>query len=334
MLAPGSSALVGPALRRYWRSALLATAVVGVPLVALLARFPVRAYSMTGVYIVSSGQSASAPAYVTDNTDRAARDYAAELTQNSKLVTAVAADMRLRPNTLVNRVTSRYDPGTSTIFVRYQGASPAEVRAFFAALNGAFGNSTPNAAFAGAALRPLRVDGHVHKAAFLVPEYPAVGLIGGLAVGAAIAITRERCNPRVGTKTDLRGYSSAAVVEIRTAADIETLLRGLLRETAAREICVLPALPGDGAVARALGGSLRARVSGSPITVSTPTGMADAVPSSDDTKYVLAVRPDDPLRQVVDVLSACPADTRLALCVGAAQTLSPDGPLVSGAVGA
>lgn len=230
-------ALAEQALRRRWRAVLLAGLVAGVPLSVAGSALPEQTYRVTQGYLVTR-DAPGAPAVVTANTDRAARDYASVLREDEQLLEDVARRSGTSAAHVRERLLTGYLPGAGTLFVRYEAADRAEVLHVLAELDRAFSATTASAP------RAVPLDA---TAVETIPNrlnpFPAAGLLVALLAAAAAAVLAERLRPRLTTPAEVRAVTSLPLLQVDAEADVALVVRRALRCQPA-EVVVLAA-PGE-----------------------------------------------------------------------------------------
>ena len=150
-------------------------------------------------------------------------------------------------------------------------------------------------------------DGKVSKELDPLRAHPALGLLGGLAVGATVALALERSRPRVSSVGQLQSVTIARVVPVLegSAASAATLAAAVFdTEPPPAVVHVVPLRPGDPGTATVVRDSLAAGIGDS----ETSTGHRPeiAVRTDADDKdgavTIVAVRPGDPLRPLANLL--------------------------------
>jgi hypothetical protein len=217
-----SLGLLGPALERFGVAVLMAVVGLGACAALVIPLVYEPAYSATRTYIVGTLPAVHGvdPELVTANIERAARDYASVLTSDDILLGAIAGDVGRTEAHVRDNVEALYLPASSSILVRYTGASQLEVFRFFAALNQQIKVSgVLTARLPAGVVRPLVPVGSPSRVSNPVLDHPWLVIPLLLPVCLGIAVLVERARPRVLSPGQLRALSGLPVVELSDPPD-------------------------------------------------------------------------------------------------------------------
>lgn len=316
--------LVEYALRRRWKLVVLATVLVGGPLAYLLAAMPATSYRVTQGYVVA-GSDTLDDGPVTANSDRAARDYASVLRNDTAVVTALSEAASVSPGRVRDRLAVGYLPGAGTLFARYEAPERQEVLNVLGALDRVLVvDGVPFGGISPGQVRPLGLPA-VERVPNRLNPFPGAGVVAALLAAVAGAVLLERMRPRVIDVGQLRQLTDRAVIEL-TEPDPLALLAFRLAAHNPEDVRVL-ALPAVSASAAdefavQLGdafdllvdtGDLSGAAQGLLVSRATGVGL-DATASA--SAWVLLVGLPAPMRPLVDALEALRLSPDVVLAVG------------------
>lgn len=311
----------GTALRRYWRTWIgLALAGVLVALTVVLVSTPT--YRATAqVFVASTGGEGTSGAQFVNQRVTTYPDVARSRTVLGSVIEDLGiqesfADLRVR-------VAAVNPPDTSQIDISVSDEDPEQAAAIADAVAQEFGLAVERLERTRDGESPVDLTVTDPATVPTSPVFPQpgllllLGLVVGLALGAAAAVVRSRTDTRLYTEDDVRSAWGAGAEDLPVSAPSgtrrgrpETLLARRLEPLAEGQplrVMVMPAAPEDEAVARSLVDEVAAEltswgvpaVSGRPV----PGNRADAAQGAD---IRLAVSPlPGPLREWRRVAGQC-----------------------------
>lgn len=217
--------VLGTALRRFGAIGLLVGILAGYGAAQFVERVSQTTYTAEGSFVVPLAAPVLPDAVVTVvdprptsayDAERLARNYAALISQDQALLTALEAPLGMPVDDLVDSIASVSLPSTAVIRVTFTAEEEATVLQYFASMRDLLAvqpSVTPN--IPAGNLQPLRLPTDVIEQPGLAPVAPLVGALAGLLLGLAAAVLLERMTTQVRSAGDLRTLVPWPVLEVR-----------------------------------------------------------------------------------------------------------------------